>query len=67
MSEFSVNGEPRDLNPGTTVNDVVRTLTASPDGCAVALNGAVVPRSSWPEQPVAPGDRLEVLTAVQGG
>jgi sulfur carrier protein len=67
MSEFSVNGEPRGLDPGTTVHDVVRALTANPDGCAVALNGAVVPRSSWPEQAVEPGDRIEVLTAVQGG
>jgi len=67
MSMFSVNGEPRDLDAGTTVSDVVRALTASPDGCAVALNGAVVPRSSWPDQAVKPGDRLEVLTAVQGG
>jgi len=34
---------------------------------AVAVNDAVVPRSDWPARPVKPGDRIEVLTAVQGG
>lgn len=36
-------------------------------GIAVALNDAVVPRTSWPEQRVAAGDRIEVITAMQGG
>jgi sulfur carrier protein len=67
MSEFSVNGASRPHRPGTTVTDVVSSLTASPEGCAVAVNGAVVPRSDWKSRSVEPGDRIEVLTAVQGG
>ncbi len=39
----------------------------SQPGIAVALNDAVIPRSSWPDQPVVPGDRIEVITAMQGG
>jgi sulfur carrier protein len=67
MSEISVNGETRELTSGTTVRDVVTWLTPNPEGCAVAVNDAVVPRSAWPARAVEPGDRIEVLTAVQGG
>jgi sulfur carrier protein len=67
MSQISVNGEARPLDAGMTVRDVVTSLNANPDGCAVAVNDAVVPRSDWPVRAVEPGDRIEVLTAVQGG
>jgi sulfur carrier protein len=67
MSEITVNGATRSIDAGMTVSDVVTSLTASPDGCAVAVNDAVVPRSDWQARPVEPGDRIEVLTAVQGG
>ena len=36
-------------------------------GIAVALNGRIVPRGSWSEQPLAEGDRVELVGAVQGG
>ena len=36
-------------------------------GIAVALNGEVVPRSAWDVTDLRPGDRVEVLTAAQGG
>jgi sulfur carrier protein len=36
-------------------------------GIAVALNGEVVRRADWPATRLAPGDQVEVLTAVQGG
>lgn len=67
MNEISVNGQPRALAQGTTVKDVVTSLTGNLEGCAVALNDSVIPRSDWPARTVEPGDRIEVLTAVQGG
>jgi sulfur carrier protein len=66
MSQVELNGVPRDIGPGTTVGDLVRSLAGDGSGCAVAVNGAVVPRSDW-QREVSPGDRVEVLTAVQGG
>jgi len=33
----------------------------------VAVNGQVVRRSAWDSTPLADGDQIEVLTAVQGG
>ncbi|MFE2874370.1 sulfur carrier protein ThiS [Streptomyces roseus] len=64
---ISVNGEPREVAAGTTLDAVVATLTAAPSGVAAALNETVVPRGQWPLTPVGEGDRVEVLTAVQGG
>ncbi|WP_411105971.1 sulfur carrier protein ThiS [Streptomyces sp. cmx-4-9] len=64
---ISVNGEPREVAAGTTLDSVVATLTAAPSGVAAALNETVVPRGQWPATPVGEGDRIEVLTAVQGG
>ncbi|CAL9319694.1 sulfur carrier protein ThiS [Streptomyces olindensis] len=64
---ISVNGEPRDVRPGTALDTVVKSLTTSPSGVAAALNETVVPRTQWPSTPLSEGDRVEVLTAVQGG
>ncbi|CAL9417073.1 Sulfur carrier protein ThiS [Streptomyces sp. enrichment culture] len=64
---ISVNGEPREVAAGTTLDAVVATLTTAPSGVAAALNEAVVPRGQWPRTPVGDGDRIEILTAVQGG
>jgi sulfur carrier protein len=36
-------------------------------GVAVALDGAVLPRSEWASAPLVPGTRVEVLGAIQGG
>jgi sulfur carrier protein len=64
---ISVNGEGRQVAPGIALDAVVRTLTAAPSGVAAALNETVVPRTQWPSTSLSEGDRVEVLTAVQGG
>jgi sulfur carrier protein len=63
----TVSGEPREVPAGTTVGQVVATVTELATGVAAAVNGEVVPRRSWPATPVRDGDRVEVVTAVQGG
>ncbi|MFD7829298.1 sulfur carrier protein ThiS [Kitasatospora sp. NPDC059803] len=64
---LTVNGEPRRVSTTTTLAEVVATLSAAHSGVAAALNEAVVPRSSWPATELSAGDRIEILTAVQGG
>ncbi|WP_033342838.1 sulfur carrier protein ThiS [Catenuloplanes japonicus] len=63
----TVNGDDRDLAGRTTVADAVVELTGLRRGVAVAVNGEVVPRGQWAETPLADGDRIEVLSAAQGG
>ena len=62
-----VNGERRELDEGTSVDEIVRGLTEAERGVAVAVDGEVVPRSAWAATALADGQQLEVLRAVQGG
>ncbi|WEO97942.1 sulfur carrier protein ThiS [Streptomyces sp. FXJ1.172] len=64
---ISVNGERRDVAAGTALDSVVRSLAAAPSGVAAAVNETVVPRARWADTSLREGDRVEVLTAVQGG
>lgn len=64
---ITINGEPRDLPAGTTIAEIVESLSAAPTGIAVAVNGEVVPRGAWASTAINDADSIEVLTAVQGG
>jgi sulfur carrier protein len=67
--ELIINGDRREFTDGTTVEAVVRDLTGTeiPGGIAVAVNDEVVRRAAWASSPLNQGDRVDVLTAVQGG
>ena len=62
-----VNGEPQEAADGATLDALVRAVTAAVSGVAVAVNDEVVRRGSWASTLLNDGDRVEVLTAVQGG
>ena len=66
---ISLNGQGSDLEAGETVAGVLTRLGLPVDarGVAVAVDGEVIPRSTW-ERFALPADaRVEVLTAMQGG
>lgn len=70
--ELIINGDRREYAADTTVAAVVTDITAPgngavPGGIAVAVNDEVVSRASWADTVLAAGDRVDVLTAVQGG
>jgi sulfur carrier protein len=65
--KITVNGVERDTAAGSSVAGVVASVTERPAGVAVALNDEVVPRTDWNTTILREADRIEVLTAVQGG
>jgi sulfur carrier protein len=65
--ELTVNGIGQRLPGELTVADLVERITGAHQGVAVAVNGEVVPRGGWPTRQLRDGDRVEVLTAAQGG
>jgi sulfur carrier protein len=65
--EIVVNGVPHRVADGISLDQAVSLISRSPTGLAAAVNGQVVRRASWAATPLAPGDEIEVLTAVQGG
>jgi sulfur carrier protein len=62
-----VNGTQRTWAVATSLADLVAVMAPAARGVAVAVNGAVVPRSEWERTPLVAGDQVEVLVASQGG
>ncbi|WP_162599863.1 sulfur carrier protein ThiS [Nocardioides solisilvae] len=46
---------------------LLRHRDAPTTGCAVAVNGRVVPRAAHAGHPLRPGDVVDVVQAVPGG
>jgi sulfur carrier protein len=65
--EITVNGQRRDAADELSLAELVGQVSDRSSGIAVALNSEVVPRGDWPGTAVRPGDRIDVVTAVQGG
>ncbi|MFB4274875.1 sulfur carrier protein ThiS [Nonomuraea sp. MTCD27] len=63
----TINGAAHKVVDGITVAQAVRILTAVTTGVAVAVNDEVVTRGAWDSTALRDRDRVEVLTAVQGG
>lgn len=64
-----LNGAESELAPDETLVDLLARLGVSQDrrGCAVAVDGEVVPRTRWQEFVLHDRARIEVLSAMQGG
>jgi sulfur carrier protein len=63
-----VNGESEPLAAATLEALLVeKTADTAQRGIAVALNGAVVPRTAWRDTALKPGDSVEIVRARQGG
>ena len=69
MPTIHVNGEARDLDAPVTLDALLALLGRDPDqpGVAVAVGDRVVRRADWRSTPVGEGDRVEIITAAQGG
>lgn len=65
---ITVNGEERECDDDVTVGRLVDEVAHSDRrGVAAAVNGEVVPRGELDTTRLHPGDRVEVVAAVQGG
>jgi sulfur carrier protein len=62
-----INGEPHQVPDEVTLDAAVSVVTRAASGVAAALNGDVVRRAAWASTPLAAGDEVEIVTAVQGG
>jgi sulfur carrier protein len=63
-----VNGEPRE-GAGATIAELLTELGVEVQarGVAVAVDGEVVPRGEWSRRRINEGERVEALSAMQGG
>jgi sulfur carrier protein len=65
--EIVINGKPHQVPDDMSLAHAVSLLTTSATGVAAAINDEVVRRGVWESTRLAAGDRVEVITAVQGG
>jgi sulfur carrier protein len=65
---ITLNGNPAERD-GATIAQLLADLGVEDRarGVAVAVNGEIIPRAEWPRRHVADGDRVEALSAMQGG
>jgi sulfur carrier protein len=65
--DITINGRPHPVADELSLAAAVSLVTAAVSGVAAALNGDVIRRAAWESTRLAPGDQVEVVTAVQGG
>jgi len=62
-----LNGVEREVEQGTTIAQLIDTITKDRSRVAVERNRAIAPRATWEDSIVAEGDEIEVVTLVGGG
>jgi thiazole synthase/sulfur carrier protein len=65
--ELVVNGEQAQVPPGTSVERLLDQLKLDRRKVAVELNEAIVPRSTYADTMLRPGDRIEIVHFIGGG
>ncbi len=65
--QIYLNGEDQQVSENTTMSELVQELDLGEQRFAVEVNGELVPRSSFVQRQLQPGDRVEVVQAIGGG
>jgi len=65
--DIRLNGQPRALDPGASIADLLRLEGLAERRVAVEVNGTIVPRSVHAAHALAEGDQVEVVHALGGG
>jgi thiamine biosynthesis protein ThiS len=67
MMTVTVNGETREIAPGTTVSGLLDTLGLHPRLIVVEHNREILDRTAFDATEVRAGDNLELVHFVGGG
>lgn len=65
--QILLNGENREVAPDATVEMLLAEIDLGGKRFAVEINEQLVPRSTFAQQGLAEGDRVEIVTAIGGG
>ncbi|MCW2597664.1 MAG: thiamine biosynthesis protein ThiS [Jatrophihabitans sp.] len=64
---IELNGQPHEVDDGTSIAELIMSVTGSARGSAAVVDGEIVPRSSWASYELRDGQSVELITAIQGG
>jgi len=65
--QIYLNGEAEQVSENTTMSELIQQLSLGDQRFAVEVNQELVPRSSFTQHQLQPGDRVEVVQAIGGG
>ncbi len=65
--QIYLNGEAQQVSENTTMSELIQQLSLGDQRFAVEVNQELVPRSSFGQHQLQPGDRVEVVQAIGGG
>jgi len=64
---IKLNGKSISLTHTEALSEVLLSLAIPTQGCALAVNGEIVPRAEWPTWRVNQGDDISLFQAIAGG
>ena len=62
-----VNGKPRDVEPGLTVEGLLTLLNVKREYTAVAVNREITPKATYAAVKLSDGDKVEIVRPMGGG
>jgi sulfur carrier protein len=65
--QIYLNGDEKELSENITLSELVQQLELDGQRFAIEVNAELVPRSSFNQHRLQPGDRVEIVQAIGGG
>ena len=65
--KITVNGEPKDVEAGLTIDGLLDTLNIKREYTAVAVNREITPKSHYGSVKLSEGDKVEIVRPMGGG
>lgn len=65
--QISVNGQSREITPGSTLESLVSDLDLGEKRFAIEVNEELVPRTTFAGHLLEEGDQVEIVHAIGGG
>ncbi len=67
MMRLTVNGDTLEHAGTPSIKALLDARGIPAEHVALAINGEVAPRSTWPERTLVENDRIEILSLAGGG
>ena len=65
--ELIINGDQRLIDSSYSLMDLLVNLEMTQGQIAVELNGEIIPKSTFQQQQLSDGDKIEIVQAIGGG
>ena len=65
--ELIINGDQHLIDSSYSLMDLLVSLEMTQGHIAVELNGEIIPKSTFQQQQLSDGDKIEIVQAIGGG